>query len=105
MPIPDFQSIMLPLLKFLSDSEEHTNQEAVDSLAVEFGLSEEDLGEMLPSGTQPVFVNRFGWAKSHMKMAGLVEAPHRADIKITDRDGCLVSLYDFALPHPSLEIG
>jgi restriction system protein len=90
MPIPDFQTIMLPLLRFLSDGREHTNQEAVDALADEFGLTEDELAELLPSGTQPVFVNRFGWAKSHMKMAGLVEAPHRAHIRITDRGTALL---------------
>jgi restriction system protein len=90
MTLPDFQSIMLPLLRFLSDGKEHSNQEAVEALVDEFGLTEEDLAEMLPSGTQPMFVNRFGWAKSHMKMAGLVEAPHRAHVKITDRGTALL---------------
>jgi restriction system protein len=80
----------LPLLRFLSDGKEHSNQEAVEALVDEFGLTEEDLAEMLPSGTQPMFVNRFGWAKSHMKMAGLVEAPHRAHIRLTDRGVALL---------------
>lgn len=85
MPIPDFQTIMLPLLQHLSDGREHPNEETTEALATKFGLSKEELNELLPSGTQPVFVNRVAWAKSHMKMAGLVHAPKRAVYQITDR--------------------
>ena len=73
---------MLPLLNLLSDGDEHTNQETLDALVKQFGLTEEDLAEMLPSGAAPLFANRFGWAKSHLKMAGLLEAPRRAVMKI-----------------------
>ena len=85
MPIPDFQTIMLPLLQHLSDGREHPNQETIDALAKKFGLSTEELTELLPSGAQPVFTNRVAWAKTHMKMAGLVDAPKRAVYRITDR--------------------
>lgn len=85
MPIPDFQSIMLPFLKYLSDGAERSNSDVVDALARRFRLSDEELDELLPSGTQRLFHNRVAWAKSHMKMAGLVDAPHRGMVKITDR--------------------
>ena len=85
MPIPDFQTIMLPLLQHLSDGREHPNQETIEALAKKFGLSNEELADLLPSGAQPVFTNRVAWAKSHMKMAGLVHAPKRAVYQITDR--------------------
>jgi restriction system protein len=91
MSIPDFQTIMLPLLDFLSDGEEHTNKETLDDLVRQFGLTEEDLAEMLPSGTAPLFANRFGWAKFHLKMAGLLEAPRRAVMRITQRGLSLLS--------------
>jgi restriction system protein len=84
MTIPDFQSIMLPLLEHLSDGKEHLNQETLDALAQRFGLSDEELTELLPSGTQTVFVNRVAWAKTHMKMAGLLDAPKRAVYQITN---------------------
>ena len=61
--IPDYQSCMLPLLKFASDRKELSLRETVDILGDHFGLSEGELKELLPSGKQAVFLNRIGWAK------------------------------------------
>jgi len=83
--IPSYEEIMLPLLKFLSDEHEHSLSEAQDKLAEHFNLSESELRERLPSGTQPVFRNRLGWARTYMKKAGLVESTKRAHFKITER--------------------
>ncbi len=69
--IPDFQSIMLPFLKIISDGEEHTTIETNQKLAEHFHLTIEDLNEYLPSGAQKTFPNRVAWAKSYLKMAGL----------------------------------
>ncbi len=77
MAIPDFQRIMLPLLKFIADGQEHTNREAIDALAKEFTLTEDEQKQLLPSGQQCVFDNRVAWARAHMKMAGLVENTKR----------------------------
>jgi len=67
--IPDFQSVMLPLLIHLGDGKEHSNQETLKSLAEDFQLSDEELAQLLPSGLQAVFTNRIAWAKSHLKAA------------------------------------
>ena len=85
MPIPDFQSIMRPLLEAHQDGEEHLNRDLVAELADHFGLSEEERREMLPSGGARLFDNRVGWAKSHITQAGLLEAPRRAVSRITER--------------------
>lgn len=85
MAIPDFQSVMLPLLKFCADGEEHTHREAIDALAAKFGLSEQEQKQLLPSGQQCVFDNRVSWARSHMKMAGLIENTRRGVFRITER--------------------
>lgn len=85
MSIPDYQSIMLPLLKFASDEKEHSIQEAIKILANQFQLSEEDRKELLPSGQQEVFFNRVGWARTYLKKAGLLESPKRGTFTITDR--------------------
>jgi restriction system protein len=85
MAIPDYQTIMLPLLKFASDQKEHSVHEAVKFLADQFKLSEDDRKEMLPSGQQEVFVNRVGWARTYMKKAGLLESPKRGTFIITER--------------------
>lgn len=85
MPIPDFQTIMLPLLRFCADGGEHGRHDALPVLAGEFALSESELAELLPSGKQGKFVNRIAWAKSHLKQAGLLETTTRGIFRITER--------------------
>jgi len=85
MPIPDFQTLMLPILNFCKDQKEHTNRELLEHLAKELSLTESERKELLPSGQQPTFDNRVAWARAHMKMAGLLENPGRGIFRITDR--------------------
>lgn len=85
MAIPDYQTIMLPLLKFAGDNEEHSLQEAVENLVDYFELTDEELRELLPSGQQAIFRNRVGWARSYMKQAILLESTRRGYIRITPR--------------------
>ena len=85
MPIPDFQTVMLPLLVHLSDGNEHSNQKTLNSLADHFKLTEQERTELLPSGLQPVFTNRIAWAKTYLKAAGLIESPRRGYYKISPR--------------------
>ena len=85
MPIPDFQTLMLPLLAHLSDGKEHPNQETLKNLAEHFRLTDQELTQLLPSGLQPLFTNRIAWAKSHLKAAGLIESPRRGFYKISPR--------------------
>ena len=86
MAVPDYQSVMLPLLRFAGEKNDETSTgEAVEVLAKEFGLTDEDLKEMLPSGIQSTFVNRVGWASTYMKKAGLLEATRRGYYRITPR--------------------
>jgi restriction system protein len=76
---------MLPLLRFAGDGAEHQLKEAVHSLASEFSLSESEKNEFLPSGQQPVFTNRIGWARTYLKKAGLLASPKRGYFQITSR--------------------
>ena len=85
MAIPDYQTIMLPLLQFASDEKEHSIHEAIEFLADQFNLTLEEKKELLPSGQQEVFVNRVGWARTYMKKAGLLESPTRGAFIITQR--------------------
>jgi len=85
MSIPDYQSIMLPLLKYASDTKEHSMRDATEVLAKEFNLTEQERREILPSGFQSIFNNRVGWARTYMGKAGLLEAPRRGYFKITPR--------------------
>ncbi|HEX6710894.1 MAG TPA: restriction endonuclease [Rubrobacter sp.] len=85
MTIPDYQTVMLPLLDFVSDGKEHRVKEAIEALADHFSLSEDERSHLLPSGKQPTFNNRVSWAGTYMKEAGLIEKPRRGYLKITDR--------------------
>ena len=85
MPIPDYQTIMLPLLKFSGDKQEHSLSEAVAILADDFNLTEEEKDELLPSGGEGRFYNRVGWARTYLKKAGLLSYPRRGFFSITSR--------------------
>lgn len=85
MAIPDFQSVMLPLLNFAADQQEHSLQDTVEALAVKFELTLEEREELLPSGKQARFDNRVAWARSYFKQAGLVENTRRGYFKISQR--------------------
>jgi len=86
MAVPDYQGLMLPLLQFAAQKgAEISTSEAVEALATELGLTEDDLKELLPSGIQSTFVNRVGWASTYMKKAGLLKATRRGFYQITDR--------------------
>lgn len=84
MPIPDFQSIMLPLLQLAGDGQTYYIHDAVNELSKHFSLSEEEKTKLLPSGQQPVFYNRVGWARTYLKKAGLVKDPRRGYFQITE---------------------
>ena len=85
MAIPDFQTCMRPLLEFASDGQAHSLAEATTWLVKHFDLTQEELSEFLPSGSQPVFINRVGWAKSYLKKASMLSYPARARFKIESR--------------------
>ncbi len=85
MAIPDYQTIMLPLLKYLGDNEEHSLRETIEYLADKFQLSNEERKELLPSGQQATFDNRVGWARTYMKKAILLEPTRRGYFRITER--------------------
>jgi len=82
MAIPDYQTIMLPLLRLAGDQQEHRFRDTVEALAHEFGLTDEERAELLPSGSQSLFSNRVGWARTYLKQAGLLESPRRGYFKI-----------------------
>jgi restriction system protein len=85
MAVPDFQSLMLPLLRISADGLEHSVAEARDTLAAEFKLSDTDREEPLPSGRQSKFANRVAWARSYLQQAGLLLAPRRGHFQISER--------------------
>jgi len=85
MPIPDFQSIMLPLLQLFSDGREWSHAEATTAIADHFNMTADDRQQMLRSRSQTVIGNRVSWAKVYLKQAGLVCCPRRGNYAITQR--------------------
>lgn len=85
MAIPDYESLMLPLMKQVAEAGELRTADAVRELGVLFGLTEEELTTMLPSGVSTTFGSRVGWAKTYLKQAGLLEQPRRGVIRLTRR--------------------
>ena len=83
--IPTYEEIMLPFLKYLADGKEHGVSETHNALSEHFKLTDEELRKLLPSGLQPIFRNRVGWARTYMKKAGLLTSPKRALFKISDK--------------------
>lgn len=85
MSIPDYQSLMLPLLRIIGDKAEHTLPEVCASIADEFKLTDAERNEMLPSGGQLKLYNRVGWSRTYMTKAGLIETISRGKFRITPR--------------------
>lgn len=84
MEIPGYQRIMLPLLKLAGDGKTHQFSKAVEALGSQFELSTDDLSVLIESGTQPLFYNRVGWARTYLKKAGLLEDPTKGYFRITE---------------------
>ncbi|TKK71491.1 restriction endonuclease [Ilyomonas limi] len=82
--IPDYQTLMLPLLKLVSDKKEHKYRDLIEKLAIEFNVTDVERKELLASGSQAIFDNRVGWAKTYLKKAGLLDSPKRATFVITN---------------------
>ncbi len=85
MPIPDYESIMLPLLQMAEKANEVSTKIAYEEMAQHFMLTEQEKKVLQPSGRMLLFNNRLLWAKHYLAKAGLLEAPKRAVFRITKR--------------------
>jgi len=77
MPIPDYQSLMLPVLRILADRKEHPVAQVRQRIASELKLSDQELTQRLASDTTTVFMNRIGWAVQYLKAAGAIQGIRR----------------------------
>src|SRR5688572_16092143 len=91
MAVPDYQSLMLPLLEALADGQEHDVRELRDTVAQRLGMTESDREELQPSGKQAVYDNRIGWAKTYLDKAALVRSVRRGVYQITQRGQVVVA--------------
>ncbi|AWN22951.1 restriction endonuclease [Deinococcus irradiatisoli] len=85
MAVPDYQTLMRPLLEAMQDGQPHLVRELTEQIAQHFQLTERDRQELLPSGRQTTYANRVGWAKTYLAKAQAVETVGRGSIRITER--------------------
>lgn len=85
MAVPDFQTLMLPVLREFADGAEHATRDVRQRVANQLGLTPADVAEVLPSGTQTRLANRVAWAQVYMKRAGLLSSVRRGIYRITER--------------------
>ncbi len=85
MPIPKYETVMLPLLQLLSDGQTRKFGEVVPVLEDEFGLTQEEREQLIPSGRMTTFRSRVHWAAFYITRAELLERPQRGFLRITDR--------------------
>jgi restriction system protein len=85
MPVPDFQTLMRPLLVVLDDGQDHVIKAIRADLAEHFSLSQADIEELIPSGRVTTFQNRVGWAATYLYRTKLIERPRRAVYRISER--------------------
>ena len=83
MAIPDYESLMLPLLKQLADGSVRVLKDVIAALADECQLTAEERAQLLPSGGTLTFHSRGGWAKTYLKKAGLLTQPKRGMVQIS----------------------
>src|SRR3954467_5798408 len=85
MAVPDFQTIMLPLLRYVGKIGVTPTRDAIEGLGIEMGLSDADKMELLDSGTQTRWANRVSWAASYLFQAKILQRPKKGTIEVTDR--------------------
>ncbi len=100
--IPDFQSLMRPVLECAAMGEVRIG-DVVEQLSLSMGLAPEEKSALLPSGRQTTFANRVHWAKSYLKQAGLVASTRRAYFKITERGKTALAQTDRTINSSYLE--
>ena len=85
MAIPDFQTLMLPVLELLKDGNPVKLSDMVVIMSDKYNLTEEERNEWLPSKVQKTMYNRVAWAKQYLKNAELIDSPEKGEFVITQK--------------------
>jgi restriction system protein len=91
MPIPDYQTLMLPVLKAAADGKEHKMKDIINQLSDVYKLTDEERKQLLPSEGAFIFDNRVHWARFYLKKAGYVNSLKRGTITISEKGLNLLS--------------
>jgi restriction system protein len=94
MAIPDYQSLMSPVLSLMADKQTRSAKEVVAAISVKQNWTDQDMEELLPSGSQTVAHSRINWAITYLKKAGLLESPRRSQVCITEEGSRVAALKD-----------
>jgi restriction system protein len=92
MPVPDFQSLFIPVLRSTDDGNEHSMAELRDRIAADLKLTPEDISQKFPRSGETVFANRTAWSATYLNKAGALERIKRGVLKITERGRELLAL-------------
>jgi restriction system protein len=84
MAIPDYETLMLPILHFLSEGGVKKTREIINKIIREFEITPEETKELIPSGRAKLIDNRVGWACTYLRKHGLMSSPQRGQNRITD---------------------
>ena len=85
MPIPDYQTLMRPVLALTDDGNDWSAAAIRDAIISKFQLTPDEIAERLPSGRDTTIRNRIGWALTYLYRAGMLSRPRRSVYRITDR--------------------
>lgn len=85
MTIPDYETVMLPILKYVADGKTYALKDITEHITNLFKLTPEEREQRIPSGSTTYIQGRTGWAKTYLKKAGLLSLPKRGLVQITDR--------------------
>ncbi|MDR1761442.1 MAG: restriction endonuclease, partial [Bacteroidales bacterium] len=83
--IPDFQTIMLPVLELMEDKKEHILKDLLLQICNKYNLTDAEREELVPSGVQTKIYNRVSWVTTYLKKAGLIISPKRSTFNITEK--------------------
>lgn len=102
MPVPDYQTMMRPVLEAFADGKERRVKDILPDLIALFDLTSEEVEELLPSGTQTVLANRAHWARTYLSKAGLMRSPRRGFHVITDQGSELLRVHSGPITNATL---
>ena len=100
---PKFDEFLSPILNYCKDKQEHTLSETIDKMAMEFGMSEDQKNQLLPSGKRTYIYDRVEWAITYLVQAGLLERTGRSKFKISELGFYELSEMPVKITYPYLQ--
>ncbi|MCX7545669.1 restriction endonuclease [Marinicella gelatinilytica] len=103
MAIPDYETLMLPILSFLEDKNVKRTRDIINHIILKFNITEEESKELIPSGRAKLIDNRVGWACTYLRKFGLITSPNRGQNVISQEGLFILSDNHKKLSHKKLK--